>query len=59
MLRRPRSMFLVLHSFEWYVTGLGFVALGLEATLPIPQALINFERKVRSAVPICRGLSGG
>ncbi|KAL8279001.1 hypothetical protein RQP46_008670 [Phenoliferia psychrophenolica] len=39
------SMFLVLHSFEWYVTGLGFVALGLEATLPIPQALINFERK--------------
>ncbi|KAK4696008.1 hypothetical protein P7C70_g8449, partial [Phenoliferia sp. Uapishka_3] len=39
------SLYLVLHSFDWYITGLGFVALGLEATLPIPQALVNFERK--------------
>lgn len=37
--------FLILHSYEWYVTALGFFALGLEATLPIPQLLVNFERK--------------
>ncbi|ORY92484.1 hypothetical protein BCR35DRAFT_297914 [Leucosporidium creatinivorum] len=39
------GMFLLLHGFETYVTILGFLALGLEATLPIPQLLVNFERK--------------
>lgn len=37
--------FLALHSFDWYVSGLGFAALGLEATLPIPQLVANFQRK--------------
>ncbi|KAM0748310.1 hypothetical protein T439DRAFT_291721 [Meredithblackwellia eburnea MCA 4105] len=39
------SLYLILHSFQFYITGLGFLALGLEATLPIPQLLVNFERK--------------
>lgn len=39
------SVFLLLHPFNWYVTTLGFIALGLEATLPIPQFIVNFERK--------------
>ncbi|KAI5480461.1 ER to Golgi transport-related protein [Pseudohyphozyma bogoriensis] len=39
------ATFLIFHSFNWYVTGLGFIALGLEATLPLPQLAVNFERK--------------
>lgn len=38
--------FLILHRFETYVTILGFAALGAEATLPIPQLLVNLRRKV-------------
>lgn len=41
--------FLALHSFDWYVSGLGFAALGLEATLPIPQLVklfLPFESKL-------------
>jgi hypothetical protein len=30
---------------ETYTGVIGFLALGLEATLPIPQLLINFQRK--------------
>lgn len=37
--------FAALHRFDWYVNALGFAALGLEATLPIPQLLVNFQRK--------------
>jgi hypothetical protein len=37
--------FLFLHKVEFYIELLGFLALGLEATLPIPQLLINFENK--------------
>lgn len=34
--------YLVLGQFKTYITILGFVALGLESTLPIPQ-LIRYE----------------
>ncbi|KAK4051249.1 emp24p/erv25p- protein [Microbotryomycetes sp. JL201] len=37
--------FVPLHGFPVYVTALGFFALGLEATLPVPQLLTNYERK--------------
>ncbi|GAA5885560.1 hypothetical protein JCM6882_007471 [Rhodosporidiobolus microsporus] len=39
------AMFLLLHKWDVYVQALGFIALGLEATLPIPQLLSNFEHK--------------
>ncbi|GAA5841591.1 hypothetical protein JCM5353_003673 [Sporobolomyces roseus] len=39
------AMFLFLHRVEFYISLLGFIALGLEATLPIPQLLVNYENK--------------
>ncbi|GAA5826104.1 hypothetical protein JCM10212_002412, partial [Sporobolomyces blumeae] len=39
------AMFLLLHRVNVYIQLLGFVALGLEATLPIPQLLVNYENK--------------
>ncbi|TNY20033.1 hypothetical protein DMC30DRAFT_274732 [Rhodotorula diobovata] len=39
------AMFLLLHRFDPYVQLLGFIALGMEATLPIPQLLANYEAK--------------
>jgi len=39
------SLFLLLHSLDAYILMLGFFALGLEATLPIPQLLVNFDHK--------------
>lgn len=42
------GMFFVLYGIirsKTYVGILGFLALGLEATLPIPQLLVNFQRK--------------
>ncbi|GAA5837899.1 hypothetical protein JCM3766R1_001512 [Sporobolomyces carnicolor] len=38
-------MFLFLHKVNFYIDLLGFIALGLEATLPIPQLLVNYENK--------------
>ncbi|GAA5870662.1 hypothetical protein JCM3774_001719 [Rhodotorula dairenensis] len=38
-------LFLVLHKVDFYVQVLGFVALGLEATLPIPQVVANYRAK--------------
>ncbi|GAA5966273.1 hypothetical protein JCM3765_002582 [Sporobolomyces pararoseus] len=38
-------LFLFLHKVRFYVELLGFIALGLEATLPIPQLLVNYENK--------------
>ncbi|SGY16920.1 BQ5605_C012g07028 [Microbotryum silenes-dioicae] len=38
-------LFLTLHWIPFYVDLLGFVALGSEATLPIPQVLVNYERR--------------
>ncbi|KAJ7090565.1 hypothetical protein C8R43DRAFT_1050233 [Mycena crocata] len=37
--------FLILGRFEYYVTILGFVALGLESTLPIPQLISNYKQR--------------
>ncbi|KAK4056049.1 emp24p/erv25p- protein [Microbotryomycetes sp. JL221] len=39
------GLFLALHWSSIYVTALGFMALGLEATLPIPQLLLNWKRR--------------
>ncbi|KAJ7281763.1 hypothetical protein C8J57DRAFT_1298486 [Mycena rebaudengoi] len=38
-------LFLILGRFEIYVTILGFVALGLESTLPIPQLVSNYKQR--------------
>ncbi|BGP62250.1 hypothetical protein NBRC10512v2_003579 [Rhodotorula toruloides] len=38
-------LFLLLHRFDFYVQLLGLIALGLEATLPIPQVLANYHAK--------------
>ncbi|GAA5982043.1 hypothetical protein JCM10908_004715 [Rhodotorula pacifica] len=38
-------LFLVLHKIDLYVQVLGFIALGLEATLPIPQVIDNYRAK--------------
>ncbi|GAA5825771.1 hypothetical protein JCM3770_000636 [Rhodotorula araucariae] len=39
------AMFLLLHRIDAYVQLLGFIALGMEATLPIPQLLANYAAK--------------
>ncbi|GEM07529.1 PQ-loop protein [Rhodotorula toruloides] len=38
-------LFLLLHRFTFYIQLLGLIALGLEATLPIPQVLANYHAK--------------
>jgi len=38
-------LFLILGRFEVYVAILGFVALGLESTLPIPQLISNYKQR--------------
>jgi len=38
-------LFLILGRFEAYVSILGFVALGLESTLPIPQLISNYKQR--------------
>ncbi|BGP55219.1 hypothetical protein JCM8202_003776 [Rhodotorula sphaerocarpa] len=38
-------LFFLLHNVDAYVQLLGFLALGLEATLPIPQVLANYRAK--------------
>ncbi|POY71765.1 hypothetical protein BMF94_5126 [Rhodotorula taiwanensis] len=38
-------LLLVLHRVDLYIQILGFVALGLEATLPIPQVVANYRAK--------------
>ncbi|CAH7689377.1 hypothetical protein BY996DRAFT_4573158 [Phakopsora pachyrhizi] len=38
-------LFLVLQRFDWFVQLIGFIALGLESTLPIPQLISNYQRK--------------
>ncbi|KAH8926223.1 hypothetical protein BT69DRAFT_1311854 [Atractiella rhizophila] len=37
--------FLLLYRWRTYIEILGFVALGLESTLPLPQLITNFRRK--------------
>ncbi|GMK55816.1 hypothetical protein CspeluHIS016_0208720 [Cutaneotrichosporon spelunceum] len=36
---------LILGRFAWYISALGFIALSIESTLPIPQFLSNYRRK--------------
>ncbi|KZV89540.1 hypothetical protein EXIGLDRAFT_721233 [Exidia glandulosa HHB12029] len=36
---------LILGQMNWFVNTLGFVALGLESTLPIPQLISNYKQK--------------
>ncbi|KAJ7460566.1 hypothetical protein FB451DRAFT_1269514 [Mycena latifolia] len=38
-------LFLILGGFQTYVVILGFVALGLESTLPIPQLISNYQQR--------------
>ncbi|KAJ6625008.1 hypothetical protein B0H10DRAFT_1783844 [Mycena sp. CBHHK59/15] len=38
-------LFLILGRFQLYVAILGFIALGLESTLPIPQLISNYNRR--------------
>ncbi|KAJ7050565.1 hypothetical protein C8F01DRAFT_1178832 [Mycena amicta] len=38
-------LFLILSSFQVYVVVLGFIALGLESTLPIPQLISNYNQR--------------
>ncbi|KAG0709157.1 hypothetical protein DFH29DRAFT_886754 [Suillus ampliporus] len=38
-------LFLIFGRSELYVTILGFVALGLESTLPIPQLISNYKQR--------------
>jgi len=38
-------LFLILSRFDVYVAILGFVALGLESTLPIPQLISNYKQR--------------
>jgi hypothetical protein len=38
-------LFLILGRSDVYVAFLGFVALGLESTLPIPQLISNFKQR--------------
>ncbi|GAA6007799.1 hypothetical protein JCM10207_004878 [Rhodosporidiobolus poonsookiae] len=37
--------FLIFYRFDVYVQILGFIALGLEATLPVPQLISNFQHR--------------
>ncbi|KAJ7746930.1 hypothetical protein DFH07DRAFT_869523 [Mycena maculata] len=38
-------LFLVSSRFEFYIAIMGFVALGLESTLPIPQLINNYKQR--------------
>ncbi|KAL1747918.1 hypothetical protein HDZ31DRAFT_80073 [Schizophyllum fasciatum] len=38
-------LFLILSGYDTYVALLGFVALGLESTLPIPQLITNYKQR--------------
>ncbi|GAA5825587.1 hypothetical protein JCM11251_000296 [Rhodosporidiobolus azoricus] len=55
------AFFLMLHKWDVYVQALGFIALGLEATLPLPQLLANFEHKSTAGfrLSVLAGWAGG
>ncbi|KAG6381525.1 hypothetical protein JVT61DRAFT_112 [Boletus reticuloceps] len=38
-------IFLIFERFEFYISLLGFFALGLESTLPLPQLISNYKHK--------------
>ncbi|KAG0148964.1 hypothetical protein CROQUDRAFT_40632 [Cronartium quercuum f. sp. fusiforme G11] len=39
------ALYVCLQNHRWYTEALGYIALGLESTLPIPQFLTNYQRK--------------
>lgn len=39
------ALFILLQRYDWFIQAIGFVSLGLESTLPIPQLITNFRRK--------------
>lgn len=55
------ALFLLLHKYRWYVETTGYIALGLESTLPIPQLITNHRRKslVGFRVSVLLGWLGG
>ncbi|KAH9815361.1 hypothetical protein DFH28DRAFT_1082229 [Melampsora americana] len=55
------ALFLLLHKYRWYVESTGYIALGLESTLPIPQLITNYQRKslVGFRVSVLLGWLGG
>jgi len=38
-------LFLIFGRMQWFITALGYFALGIESTLPIPQLISNFKHK--------------
>lgn len=38
-------LYVFLHGHEWFIETLGFLSLGIESTLPLPQLLTNFKHK--------------
>ncbi|CEP14578.1 hypothetical protein [Parasitella parasitica] len=38
-------LYIFLHEHNWFIESLGFLSLGIESTLPLPQLLTNFKHK--------------
>lgn len=38
-------LYIFLHQYDVFIEGLGFLSLGLESTLPLPQLLTNFKHR--------------
>lgn len=38
-------LYVCLHQYEWFIEVLGFLSLGIESTLPLPQVLTNYKHK--------------
>ncbi|KAF1797996.1 PQ loop repeat-domain-containing protein [Mucor lusitanicus] len=38
-------LYVFLHGHEWFIEALGFLSLGIESTLPLPQLLTNFKNR--------------
>lgn len=38
-------LYIFLHDYSWFIEALGFLSLGIESTLPVPQLLTNFKHK--------------
>lgn len=38
-------MYIFLHQYDTFIEMLGFLSLGLESTLPVPQLLTNFKHR--------------
>lgn len=38
-------LYIFFHEKSWFIEGLGFLSLGIESTLPLPQCLTNFKHR--------------